>query len=483
MELSAVERLEELFRVSPDFIIFLVIVVCVLLFGFSFKSERLRDISPALMVSAGIIGTFWGTFIALSGFETGVDTNGVLNYKVVVDNIPLVLKGMTSAFLTSLFGLLSAFMSKILFRFLPRSAPQILPAEKDTLELLKEIKDGIVGESDKSLSSQMSILQAEYRDSANDLKQSIAGNGESSVTSQLVKLRNENNAGFKMLDGRLDGLADAIRISLVENLQNLTQELKTVIGEQLVQQLQQTNAILHTQLSEMLERIEEALINQFGETFKQFNAATQAIKKWQEDHREQVEQLTEAFKMTATGIEQIRANCESIPATMQALQTLTGALDQRLQTLQTLMGELDERLQAFAEMKQQAEASFPAIKANLDTIGADLQASAAGFSGLESVIAETHKQVAEASKNMIEEVRNSSDSHQEAIRKIVDNVEQASEECVTTTQEKLTTMAQDNAQATSDALTAIVEAWGSNILGIAEKLKATVNSINDRNRQ
>ena len=515
--------LEELLSIQPDNITITVIVICAALFLFSFLFPRLRDISPALMISAGIIGTFWGTFIALSEFPRVVDS--IPDVKAMVDSIPHVLDGMKTAFITSLIGLFAAFISKIAFIITPRKAPPPLPVEQDMKALLKEIKDGIIGDADKSLSSQLSILQSEYRDSAKELKQaiagdtessiagqltklrkdniqgfktldgqidglaeaikvslvgnmkalmkqiedgvvnqlteqlkitkeleqSIAGDAESSIAGQLTKLRKDNIQGFKTLDGRLDGLAEAIKVSLVDNMKALMKQIEDVIANQLTKQLQRTNDLLHKQLREMLDRIEDALINQFGETFKQFNEATQAIKKWQEEHKEHVEQLTAAFRETAQGIGKIRADCERIPATMQELTRL--------------MGELDERLKAFAEMKTQAERSFPIIKENLDAVGNDLRAAAAGFEGANKHVKEVGdeinkaiKKISEASKMMVDESKSVSTQHKDQMEAITTQVQASIVKCT-----------EEYTKAVSSVITEITEKLGDNMVGIAEK--------------
>ncbi|MGI9306985.1 MAG: hypothetical protein ACR2P5_06745 [Gammaproteobacteria bacterium] len=465
--------LGDILRVSPDTITISVLGCCLALFAVSCIFGRLRHIAPGLMISAGIIGTFWGTFLALSNFLFDAAENGVTDYNAIVNNIPKVLEGMTTAFITSLIGLFFYFVSKLIFSFFPKTQPKPLKIETDVVDLLGKIREGIVGENDKSLSSQLGVLQAEYRDSVQDLKQSISGESDTSVSSQLIKLRNENSAGFKALDARLDGLADVIRNSLVDSLQKLVKELREVIVEQLAEQLKRTNELLHTQLSEMLDRIEEALIKQFGETFKQFNEATQAIKKWQEDHREQVEQLTTAFQATAAGIEKIRADCESIPATMEALQKL--------------MGELDERLKAFADMKKEAEQFFPTVKENMDAVGADLRKSAEGFSGLEKTITDTYtqagnlaqqhietarqhietvgeqinqtaRQVAAASENMMTESRQASDRHREEIRRIADEVQSACRNTVESAQGAITGLSENMKQRITEIAEGIAEA-------------------------
>ena len=491
--------------VSPDGITILVLVVCIiLLIPCLNKKAReitptLSEIAPTLMVSAGIIGTFWGTFIALAAFETGAGAEEMIN------SIPVVLGGMKSAFITSLIGLLFAFCSRAYMKlFVPEAEPKPNQIEKDFSDLLREIKKGISDEGETSLSTQIGKLQAQYRDSTSELKQAIAGDGDSSIATQLTKLRNENSDGFRAMNEQFAKLSETIGDSLGEKMQALIDEIRESIREGIAKQLEQTNALLREQLTEMLERIEEALIKQFGETFKQFNEATQAIKKWQEDHRQHVEQLTAAFELTAKGIEQIRTNCDSIPATMQ--------------TLQDLLGELDERLKAFAEMKTAAEQSFPIIKDHLDKIGADLQKSAEGFDGLEQTItsaytkaselAQQHieesrqhienvgnqinltaekvstaaqsmmdsfnqqatatiEQTAKKTEDMLAESRNASVKHQEDIRNVVNMVTTQSEECVQETQKILQQMAEDHAKKINDVMAGIAQRWGANMISIA----------------
>lgn len=306
------------------------------------------------------------------------------------------------------------------------------------------------------------MLQAEHRDSIKDLRQSISGDSDSSIVTQIVKLRNESGEGFK----KLDGLADAIRESIVENLEkpikNLTAELKQAIVDQLTPQLEKTNELLRDQLEQMLKKIEEALIKQFGETFKQFNEATQAIKKWQEDHRRQVEQLTEAFETTAKGIAEIRSDCESIPSTMEKLRSL--------------MGELDERLKAFAEMKEQAERSFPLIKQNLDAVGSHLEKSAAGFSGLEQTITETYTKASRLAQRHFEDTEGQ-------ISKIMDKVQQESDRCVQNTANRLTEMAEKQTELTREQAEKIMglvdniaKKWGAEMVSIARAMGNKINA-------
>lgn len=452
---------------NPDFITRGVVGICVSLAISAYLHDKIREIAPASMVSAGIIGTFWGTFIALAAFETGAD------YQAMVDSIPHVLGGMKSAFVTSLIGLFSAFALRIALSLKPKPAPKPLPIEENTVNLLEQIKAGIAGKGKDSLSSRLDAI-----------KKHISSDADSSITSQLSVLIQESHDGFQTLDGRMDGLADAIRKSLVENMQNLMDQIREVIVNQLSKQLRETNKLLRKQLSEMLDRIEEALINQFGETFKQFNEATQALKKWQEEHREHVEQLTEAFQTAAEGIEKIRADCESIPATMAQLQEV--------------MGELGERLKAFANMKEAAEQSFPEIKKHLDKIGADMKKSAEGFSGLEAAITATYTNASELAQRHIESVgqqinntaaqvaktandmmvtsKDATKRHHDAIQEIVEATARTATRAVADMKTALNQMAQSHINTTNAQMEAIAARWGENVVGIAEEMASVIKN-------
>ena len=489
--------LERLLAASPDTITLLVLVGCLLLLVFSFWSRRLRDIAPALMVSAGIIGTFWGTFIALGDFQTGAESGGGLDHQAMVESIPKVLSGMKSAFVTSLIGLFFGFFSKFGFRIFFKETLDALPHEKNILNLLRDIKNGISGEGDKSLSSQIERLQAENSDgfknldarlaglanakqtkammdelrddilrplteatrSLEGIKEGIAGDSDSSVVSRLAQLRGDNNLGFKQLDSRVkdtaidtlnalnqirEGIVGDGDFSVVSRLAQLKEEnsrgfaqlnkqldglSKAIIDavlKGLVKQMEETDKFLRKQLGDMITRIEVALIDQFGKTFKEFNEATQAIKKWQEEHRAHVVQLTDAFQTAATEITRIRAECEHIPATMNSWKEL--------------MGELNENLRSFAHIKKEAEQFLPAIKGHLDSVANDLRESAGNFKKLERDIQTIRQEIEKSQKT-------------------------------------LTAMANDHATKLDSTVANIVREWGEQMVGIAEQLSREIKNL------
>ena len=391
-------------------LVWVVVIILVGLSIFGWRHEKLRQAAPGLMTSLGILGTFCGIFLALYPLDF---SPGKMN-----DSIEELLDGMKIAFVTSLLGLFFA----ITFRFLVSMVSgklhtEIPPEQKEVLSRLDAIK------------------------------QSISGEGDSSLVTQMQKLRDENRDGFK----KLDGLAETIRDALVNNLEQLIKDLQEIIGRQL------GDALL-----KLIENIEEALIKQFGKTFIEFNEATQALKKWQEDHRTQVERLTEAFDQVAQKISQISSDCEKIPATMSQLTEILAITD-------THLNALNQSVEAFAGMQEKAEQAFPLIKEHLDKIGSDLSKSAQGFVGLEETIRNTFK-------NAEEEANRVARQHSENVQQIVSGMRETLEQEQRNATQQVSSVVGETMQRLETAVRRISEEYGQNMLSIARKCEEVIRS-------
>jgi hypothetical protein len=227
---------------GEDGILFGVSVLLCIFFYVGYSKPVFRTAAPALMTSLGIFGTFCGIFIALYEFDA---SPGEMN-----KSIEAFLGGMRTAFVTSLLGLSCSITFRSFESRFPTGTGPPDPRDVEQRNMIEKL---------------------------DAIRLAIAGDGDSSLVTQIQKLRDENRDGFR----KLDGLAETIRDSLLTNLDSLIDDLRNIIEKQLGESL-----------LNLISRIEEALIDQFGSTFIQFNDATQALKKWQEDHREQVEQLT-----------------------------------------------------------------------------------------------------------------------------------------------------------------------------------------------
>lgn len=406
-----------LILLGEDGIIWVVSALLVLFCAIGYVRPSFRPTAPALMTSLGILGTFCGIFIALYEFDA---SPGEMN-----QSIEKFLAGMRTAFVTSVLGLFAS----IAFRFVES----------------RFLSD--VGAAEVASHEQREVLER-----LDAIKLAIAGDGDSSLVTQVQKLRDENRDGFQ----KLDGLAETIRDSLIKNLEALIDDLNEIIGKQLGEALR-----------DLITNLEEALIKQFGATFIQFNEATQALKKWQEDHREQVEQLTEAFKLTSGAIMKVAEDCQSIPPTMEQLRAI-------VQTAHQDVASLNRQLEAFAGMRQQAEQSFPTIKKHLDEIGENLSNSANGF----TTMAATLRNVFQSAE---QQTRRIAQDHLENVQRIAGEMtrtlESTQRESSVRVAEIVDSAIQRFDAAVSEELGQLTNRWGGNLVAIAERCSELIQKV------
>lgn len=405
--------LEHLDKFSDDAKTILAVVLAglVVLFVCGHIRRIPRQIVPALMTSLGILGTFTGIYIALIPleFERGIKQ----------DDIAALVIGMRTAFATSLLGLAFAILSRCVWSWSSRETkPEPSPEQTQILEHLDAIK------------------------------QAIAGDGDSSLVTQIQKMRDESRDGFQ----KLDGLSETIREALVGNLEKLMADLREIVGKQLGEQL-----------SGLIDSIEKALIEQFGKTFVEFNDAVKALKKWQEDHRLQVEQLTAAFEQTAQGIEKIRNDCAEIPATMEKLRVIVEAANVHTENLTA-------RLESFADMKKQAEESFPVIKGNLDRIGMDLAESAKGLNEMESTIKSAFAASRQETENIVKQ-------HTAEVGQVVGNMRDAMEQAQRDMTNSIKRLVDETSQQFAEEINRVALKWGSDMASVAERCEETIRAI------
>lgn len=461
-------------------IIGIVAILEVILFVRGWMNPKFRQRAPGLMTTLGILGTFVGITIAIYGVD--------FTSSEITNSVTSLLNGMKVAFVTSVLGLLFS----LVFRW-------SLPPEKasqNPLDVLSDIHKAIA-DDDVTVLSQLKHLRTDVRgddgviagirglrndvhDQLFDLNRAIGGDDERSLVGRLDRLRTDvREESGKLQDAigrleeaqqmgfsKLDALTSTIRDALVTNLETLITDLRETIGEQLAGTIQT-----------LIDNIEKALIEQFGKTFIEFNEATQAIKKWQEDHRHQVEELTAAFNVASTAVKEIAANCATIPPTMELLRDGMTIVRRDIESL-------NQHIEAFAAMKKQAEQAFPLIKKNLDAIGDDLSSSAASFHDLRGVIESTFEAASADVKRIVEESRtactNLTKEMSTSIDRAMSDSEAAVRRAVENNADKIGQLSKRTADDIRNAMNPVAEEWGRNMVAIAKECGAKIEQASKR---
>ena len=224
------------------------------------------------------------------------------------DSIPRLLDGLKLAFLSSVVGL----GSSVTFRFIQAGSSRNESA-------------GDIGASD--LHDQLKNLNTNTL----AVRDALVGDGEASLSTQFGKLRNDfRDFADKMKEDGTEALVKA--------------------------------------LEEVIKDFNEKISEQFGENFKQLNEAVGALLKWQEEYKAQVEVLTQAFKETQTGIQNVEESTAKIPSHMEAVETAFNATETRVEQLYEGVGSLNE-------MRESAKNAVPELKESIETMTTGMKES------------------------------------------------------------------------------------------------------------
>lgn len=293
---------------DPITVFFIVLIVATTFFFLVFKYDRFAVLhGPEILTTMGIFGCFTGIALALLDF----------NANNITASVPLLLNGVKTAFWASVFGVFGALLIKIRQRF------SKAPVQSDTGEPRAASLEDVV-------------------QSINSLRKSIAGDGDSSLINQIKLLRSDQNESSKALKASLDDFAN--KVSELGS-KALIEALKEVIKD------------FNTQLNE-----------QFGENFKQLNAAVEKLVIWQKQYKEELDQLALVQKQSA---ESLKTSSESFAKTANRADAYTESaekLEQLLRNFQSQYEMIKKSQESLANVLTEMKAVEPTFSAKLEDL-------------------------------------------------------------------------------------------------------------------
>lgn len=396
---SSIEGL--LRAVSAQFIadIFVALILLTLFAAMYLKRQSqgqgFTHYAPTLLTTLGILGTFAGIIVGLVDFD--VDA--------IEQSIPALLAGLKTAFITSLVGMLCSIVYKVL------AASGVLAAKLDATldedqigatdiyalmqrqtEETSQLTHAIGGDSDSSLISQMKLLRADVSDhhkSAHRVRE-LSAKTLVDIQKDIVAQQEEFTAFQDRLWRNFQDFADMLSKSATE----------TVINA----------------LKEVISDFNRNLTEQFGENFKQLNAAVEKLVEWQENYKGQIADMTkqyaqgvQAITSTEQSVEKISERAGTIPEAMERLKTV-------VEVNQHQIGELDRHLAAFSDVRDRAVEAVPEIRKQIDdTITGAQQVSKEITSGMQGVAESVQKVLSESAEQSAKQIAESAGTLSQAI--------------------------------------------------------------------
>ncbi|SFK01050.1 hypothetical protein SAMN04488518_101745 [Pseudovibrio ascidiaceicola] len=318
---------------DPVAVFFIVLIIGLFLFSLlgSFKQIRffskLSPIAPNLLTTIGIFGTFFGITLGLTNFDVS-NIDG---------SVPELLAGLKIAFITSIVGISTSIMLKAFQNQITKAelVGQIGPQE--IYSLLQRIE--VTGRENSEM----------LQENLSDIRKVISSDGESSLLTQLQKLRSEAKDGQN---------------ELITEFKNFAKHMTENNQKAIIEALQ-----------EVIRDFNNNLTEQFGDNFKQLNAAVEKLVIWQENYKEHIDKTEERIQATLSSLEAalsavqscaetlatIREHTEAIPAAVQPLPELAGSLNSQISVM-------EKHLETLALLRDKAVTAFPVIENNLELI-------------------------------------------------------------------------------------------------------------------
>ena len=315
--------------------IFLIVIFCVCVitwFGAIFRFWKIRhqqvNTIASIVTIIGVLGTFVGIAVALFEFNTE-------NIKA---SVPQLLNGMKFAFVTSIVGIIGSIVLK--WSALNNQKTQAASEEPHTGATV----DDLAG----LLQNILTVEQEEgkeTRETLRSIERALTGEGDSTVLPQLQKLRTTFSDKQDDLIRTFNKFAD----QMTEN---------------------NTKALIEA-LEEVMRDFNAKINEQFGDNFKQLNEAVGRINEWQEQYRQQMDELAAQFHVAAASIEKSRQSLEIIAERSESIVSNSEKLNPILQALQHQIQQLNNHLTAFSALADNARNAFPIIEDRLNQLTND----------------------------------------------------------------------------------------------------------------
>ncbi|WAF78676.1 hypothetical protein NRL00_08935 [Aeromonas dhakensis] len=342
--------LENLLRsLNSDMVntVFLLSMLAVFALGLRFakKGTQVEFVNyvPTLLTTTGIFGTFLGIVMGLLDF----------NQNDIEASIPPLLEGLKTAFITSLAGILFSLIFKTLSTFsflkpklveesITHATPEaILGAMQAQIIEIIALKEAMTGNEESTLFGQLKILRGDIND-----------NAKLSLNSSITQAE-KNQHNF-----------EAFSEKLWLKLQDFADTLSKSATEQVIEALKQVIVDFNNKVTE-----------QFGENFKHFNEAVHKLVEWQENYKQQLDQMQQQYARGVESITATEASVAHISEQSKIIPESMSDLKNVMEVNQHQLAELERHLEAFQIMRDKAVEAVPQIQQQVQATVNDISAA------------------------------------------------------------------------------------------------------------
>jgi len=292
------------------------------------KGEHKDLKSPIL--SLGILGTFFGIFLGLIGFDTSD----------IQQSVPKLLEGLKVAFFTSIAGMSVAISLFIFQKFNPQKETDLgelneINEKLENLEQLNKLDHLEKLEMLKALYHQKSI-DSSTKESLEELK---------SINRHI---QNSHKATQDLLLASFEQVLLSLKVATEEIARGASKEIVDALGA-------------------VIKDFNQNLNEQFGDNFKELNEGVHNLISWQNNYKSHIESSEKSLKMCVESISSSKETLELIASKNDEITAVYRELSFIINTYSNQTKTLNALLSEFASLGDKSRESIESIEKLTET--------------------------------------------------------------------------------------------------------------------
>ena len=329
---------------NPIILTVLCVQLVIVIVGLISASKRMLFANLATL--SGILGTFIGITIGLTGFDTSD----------VEASVPILLAGLQTAFVTSIAGIVASIIIRFPLYFSRNTDGATEGATIDTLSAwLKSIAQD---------SSEANNLLATSNEGIDSIKASLVGDEDKTLLTQIQKLRTAEDDNHKELLDALNSNTEAIKTEISDRGEVIISEFRAFASTM----AEQNSKALIEALSEIIRDFNNQLTEQFGENFKELNSAVGKLLEWQQNYKDYIDKSESAFREILLSIEESRSKISEVVENSNSIGVASEQMARTLGAMSNIHSSLNSHLEGVAQLADDAKSAFPLIEERLDKL-------------------------------------------------------------------------------------------------------------------
>lgn len=314
-----------------------------------------------LMTGIGILGTFFGIVVGLQDFDPN---------KVGASIGPL-LEGLKVSFATSVAGIFAAVTTEVVERALPSMRAKVGDPVADTL-------------------NQHMLDLSELIEGSKAANENVANN----VAGMRTEMRDESAKVRKALEDALVELSKGATEEIIQALEGVIKDFN------------------------------DNLTEQFGENFKQLNAACLKLVEWQGQYQEAVVAATEAIRDAKTSMDSCREQFEAAVPQKERFFEIVENTGLSIKALAALNDRLDGLTATQAVVIEKFSSALDDARVKTGNIEKEVKRTAATISQKQTELINGFQKIASLAEEGQKRLTETLSEHARGHKKVSDNIEE-----------------------------------------------------------